>query len=692
MTQPTPLGNFEHIDNDQIHLILESSQIAIWDWNIQTGEASFNDKWAEMVGFTLAELQPMSIETWVKLAHPDDLIESNNRLNCHFSGETPCYEFESRMRHKDGHWVWVLDRGKVIAWTSDGQPLRMFGTHTDISRIKNAEAMLKLSEQRYSLALQGANIGLWDYDVPAKSLFFSPVMHKLLGYAEHEIPHRFDFWIDISHPDDKSKIHKATMAYLKSGVGQFEVEHRLIQKNGTYRWFLSRGSALMDAQNKPIRWIGTIMDITELTQEREDSLELERFMAVNQDLLLITDKDGQFIKYNEAWSEILGYPMDYFRIHRFLELIHPNDLTETLQVLSKLTNQEKVINFINRYRCQDGQYKYFEWRAFPYGDQVYGSARDITQRKTAEEQALYLSEHDSLTHLYNRNYFDRRVQAEIERANRYPVPLALVMIDLDHFKRINDTWGHPVGDSVLYETAQILLQNLRKQDVLVRMGGEEFLVLMPHTTQQGARVVAEKIRVAIEQVNHVVAGHFTASLGVAERQENESFIQWYKRVDDAMYQAKADGRNQVAVSNDFRSAQPMNVMLQWQVEWDCGNPLIDQQHQQLLDIGNGLITLALADSDPKVMLNLFDQLVIHLDHHFAIEEGILETQHYENLEAHRQTHRDLMGKARFLRTYFENRTITASSIFTFIIEDLVMGHLTKEDILYFPLLKGLNDA
>ena len=123
--------------------IIEGTNAGTWEWSIPSGEVIFNDRWAAIVGYTLDELQPLSIDTWTSLCHPDDLKLSGKLLEAHFQGETDLYECEARMRHKDGHWVWVLDRGKVCEWDQSGQPLLMSGTHMEISDQKAAAAELE---------------------------------------------------------------------------------------------------------------------------------------------------------------------------------------------------------------------------------------------------------------------------------------------------------------------------------------------------------------------------------------------------------------------------------------------------------------------------------------------------------------------------------------------------------------------
>ncbi len=126
----------------RLNLVIQGTGIGLWDWNVQTGETVFNDRWAGIVGYTLDELAPTSIKTWIALCHPDDLRLSDELLQRHFRGETGLYDFECRMKHKNGSWVWVHDRGRVAEWTADGKPLRMAGTHADITERKRAEQEL----------------------------------------------------------------------------------------------------------------------------------------------------------------------------------------------------------------------------------------------------------------------------------------------------------------------------------------------------------------------------------------------------------------------------------------------------------------------------------------------------------------------------------------------------------------------
>ncbi|MBN2158301.1 MAG: PAS domain S-box protein [Spirochaetes bacterium] len=141
-------------ERQRLSYILEGTNAGTWEWNVQTGETIFNERWAEIIGYTLEEIAPVSIETWRKFVHPDDLKKSDELLKKHFKGELKYYECEARMRHKDGGWVWVLDRGKVSTWTNEGQPLIMSGTHQNITDRKKAEEQIRKNLEEKDVLLK----------------------------------------------------------------------------------------------------------------------------------------------------------------------------------------------------------------------------------------------------------------------------------------------------------------------------------------------------------------------------------------------------------------------------------------------------------------------------------------------------------------------------------------------------------
>lgn len=154
------------LSEQRLNLVIEITGVGIWDWYVQTGETIFNERWANIIGYTLDEISPVSIETWLEYAHPDDLQESVRLLEEHWRGETAYYIFEARMKHKDGHWVWVYDTGQVIEWEGDGKVKRMIGTHMDITEKKHKQRVLddqKLLLEKQTAALKISNAKLKEF-------------------------------------------------------------------------------------------------------------------------------------------------------------------------------------------------------------------------------------------------------------------------------------------------------------------------------------------------------------------------------------------------------------------------------------------------------------------------------------------------------------------------------------------------
>jgi PAS domain S-box-containing protein len=153
-----------NLERDRLAGIIQGTHVGTWEWNVQTGEVVFNERWAEIVGYSLAELAPMSISTWMRLAHPDDLARSGELLERHFNGEAEFFEHEARMRHRDGHWIWILDRGQVLSRTPEGRPLLMLGTHQDITQRKQAEeqiaTLLNVQREMTRLATEFINVSM----------------------------------------------------------------------------------------------------------------------------------------------------------------------------------------------------------------------------------------------------------------------------------------------------------------------------------------------------------------------------------------------------------------------------------------------------------------------------------------------------------------------------------------------------
>ncbi|MBL8413214.1 MAG: diguanylate cyclase [Propionivibrio sp.] len=340
-------------------------------------------------------------------------------------------------------------------------------------------------------------------------------------------------------------------------------------------------------------------------------------------------------------------------------------------------------------------------------DGYLGVATDITERTRAVARIKRMAHYDHLTRLPNRRLFHDRIQVAIAQARRENTRLALMMIDLDDFKPINDSFGHAVGDLLLKAVAKSMLGCLRESDTLARLGGDEFVVLLPGIgTDQDAMGVAEKIRLALDQPFQLAGGHqvtIACSIGVTifpDHGNNEKHLS--QNADAAMYAAKELGRNSVqlfsgvsgSVTKDAAEAGDLSIVrLVWRKAYKCGEESIDQDHQALFDQANELIHTAMSGAqEPGQLSAALDDLINSVKQHFAREEAVLARYHYAGLEEHVLQHQKLVGRALELRHMADAGEMTLGDLVTFLVQEVVAIHLLKEDARFFPLFrKALNN-
>ena len=311
---------------------------------------------------------------------------------------------------------------------------------------------------------------------------------------------------------------------------------------------------------------------------------------------------------------------------------------------------------------------------------------DVTAQRQAEEAMKNVAIKDELTGLYNRHFLDLVVMDEFERARRYELPLSGALLDLDHFKRVNDTWGHPVGDSVLKYTAELIHGHIRRSDYAIRIGGEEFLILMPNTDLEGAYLNAEKIRKAVEEAEFSTVGHITASLGVAERRVDDNYQMLYEKIDRALYQAKEGGRNRVMKFSEESNIYA-TVSLRWKKNWECGEKNIDHQHRELFYLLSHLMKDSLEDVENQEVVEQIDKIIAHLLFHFDYEESVLAEKNYEDINNHKQIHGDLIRRTQEIRALVSQGEMNGLRAFSMIFEEVVADHLLKDDIQYFSYIQ-----
>lgn len=457
-------------------------------------------------------------------------------------------------------------------------------------------------------------------------------------------------------------------------------------------------------------YMGKNSCVTRFSNVSEEKIVEKSFTEIfnyNPEFLVITDEKFKIVKVNKTFEQIAGNNLEVILYNGFLKFIHIEDIAETLNSLTKVNDVNPMVTFCNKLRKNNNTYIEVEWWCMLNKGYIYLSGRDVTAEKVmkrkieqANKELLMLNEQlkeenekllksaitDELTGVYNRKFFEKRVVEEMEIADRANEHISLIIFDLDRFKLVNDNFGHQFGDEVLKRTTQIAGDLIRKTDFLNRVGGEEFAIILPNTNKTQAVFVAEKVRKALEDNKHFKVGQVTGSFGVAERMKAESLRSWYKRADNALYQAKNTGRNRV-VDSDKIDIPLVSLQVQWRQEWNCGNDEIDEQHDKILQIANDLITKIYAGASHNECMDMIKLFLEYAVNHFATEERILMEIEYDGLIAHIKKHEYLTNKAIYLKECYEKKELQPAAFLSFIIDEVVVEHLTKEDTKFFALLK-----
>lgn len=457
-------------------------------------------------------------------------------------------------------------------------------------------------------------------------------------------------------------------------------------------------------------YMGKNSCVTRFSNVSEEKIVEKSFTEIfnyNPEFLVITDEKFKIVKVNKTFEQIAGNNLEVILYNGFLKFIHIEDIAETLNSLTKVNDVNPMVTFCNKLRKNNNTYIEVEWWCMLNKGYIYLSGRDVTAEKVmkrkieqANKELLMLHEQlkeenekllksaitDELTGVYNRKFFEKRVVEEMEIADRANEHISLIIFDLDRFKLVNDNFGHQFGDEVLKRTTQIAGDLIRKTDFLNRVGGEEFAIILPNTNKAQAVFVAEKVRKALEDNKHFKVGQVTGSFGVAERMKAESLRSWYKRADNALYQAKNTGRNRV-VDSDKIDIPLVSLQVQWRQEWNCGNDEIDEQHDKILQIANDLITKIYAGASHNECMDMIKLFLEYAVNHFATEERILMEIEYDGLIAHIKKHEYLTNKAIYLKECYEKKELQPAAFLSFIIDEVVVEHLTKEDTKFFALLK-----
>ena len=389
------------------------------------------------------------------------------------------------------------------------------------------------------------------HDLEGHFLYLNENAWKTRGYTHDEMMSMT--LKDIIAPEyargDPQMLKDASDEMNKHGHVKIRVEH--ICKNGDRLPVEVYAKNIMYHSQPCI--LKSIRDISQQLKEEEEIKKLSTVLEQIDDAVMITDKKGIITYVNGAFcnytgykkEEILGNTPRMFKSNQQKSKEYKN-LWKT--ILEGKVYQETLVN-----KKKNGDL-YFEIKTITplrdHHEAIIGfvsTGKDVTQEMLAHQEMKRIATIDKLTGIYNRHKFEELLILEMERSRRFSQPLSMILIDIDHFKAVNDIHGHDVGDEVLKYLVNIVQENIRKIDIFARWGGEEFLVLCPSTDLENAQMLAEKLRLAVERASFPKVSHITISQGVGIFDKEDTFDDVFKRVDKGLYWAKEHGRNQVGV-------------------------------------------------------------------------------------------------------------------------------------------------
>lgn len=529
-------------DQEERFRLLFSTSLDAILITVPTGEILQANPAAEnLFGRTEAEMRQLGRTGIVDLNDPRLPIAVAER------SRTGLFRGELSFLHRDGT-VFPAEIVSTIYTDSSGHERTSIFIR-DITRRKQAEDLLKKERELFNSTLMAVEEGIVMAKLSGEILVFNHGAERITGYKKEEVLElNFGEIFCLVNVNTGELAHEYIIDMLKSGK-RFDAftDFSLVGKDGTEIRISTNIALIKGTKEQEDRVIASFRDIS---REYELEKQIESFLNVNLDMLCVSDKEGNFVRVNRKFEEILGYKTEELEGKSVFSFIHEDDLPKTKDSLKDLAQNKTLTGFVNRYRCKDGSYKYIEWQAEPgIRKYYYGSARDVTDKILYEEKLKDLAIRDELTMLYNRHYFETKIVDLMEHSDRYDEPLSFLIFDLDHFKNINDTFGHGVGDDVLKIVARSTERLVRDTDLIFRIGGEEFVILMPKTTIVGASLIAERLRAELENTCIPGIGRQTISIGVSERMKSESYKHWFNRTDEALYRAKQNGRNRVEASD-----------------------------------------------------------------------------------------------------------------------------------------------
>ncbi len=386
----------------------ESEKVGIWDWSRSRGKLFIDDEWASILGYSKTELEPLDFETWTDLIHPEDLQKTELLMEMHPTRHYPIYEDEIRMKHKEGHWVWVLYNGKTISWNSENQPTKVIGTLMGISEMVDFKKELTEQQKRFEIAANITSDVIWEWRPKQNKVWWGKGIETAFGYSREEYEHP-EFWQNHILPEDRERVCQSMKQAEKEGTDSWQEEYWFIDATGGLRRILDSAYIIRDEKGEAVRMIGTMVDKTrEAAYEEEIKFQSYKFEMIAKsanDVLYDWNLESNKIWWSKGWQSKFDYQNSDIENtwDDWIQQLHPDDREAVTSSKKRaIANQDDSWRGYYRIRSNNGFYSFVNDRGYFLRDKMgnythmVGAISDITEevqsrkRLTASEEQYRL--------------------------------------------------------------------------------------------------------------------------------------------------------------------------------------------------------------------------------------------------------------------------------------------------------------
>lgn len=559
------------VTTERYRLAARATNDLIWDWELSNGAVQWNEALGERLGYRFADLGTTA-EWWLSCVHPDERDRVAREIHEAIDGKTDHFVSEYRFLRADGSYADIYDRGYVVR-DETGCGIRMVGAMQDNTERKRAAEAVRLSEEQFRKTLDHIPQMVWSTRADGYHDYFSRLWYEFTGVEFGSTDG--EAWNGLLHPDDQARARKLWRHSLRTGE-PYEIHYRLRHFSGEYRWLLGRAWPERGPDDQIIRWYGTCTDIHEGVLS-ENALQESKSL---QQTVLDSSADCIAILSRGGTLEFMNQPGC-----RAMELASFDDVRgkawvsfwpEGQQAAAEAAVGEAAAGVPSRFTgfCATaaGTPKWWDVVITPIVD-VGGTvarllcvSRDVTAVRETSEKLKWGSEHDDLTSLPNRRSFQSHLQAATLRAMERGTLLGLLLIDLDHFKNVNDTLGHPAGDHLLKTFADRLRLVVRTHDFVARLGGDEFALILEDVENEAALVAAgrsviDRLSDPVRFGDRLISGGASAG-GAFFPNDASTANELLINADTALYALKADGRGGIKMFHSHMRVEAQRVASQ----------------------------------------------------------------------------------------------------------------------------------